>query len=154
VVVGGVAGGLRSWLFQGAAERVMYRLRTGLFATLMAQEVGFYDRVRTGGVLRVLRGWCTGLRVEGCRGQGLPLASLAVCAALFHTPCRPSPPLYTRRAHQTPSPSPATKPSTKTQGELTNRLAEDTRLLKGVATTAVSQALRSLAVTTLGLVMM
>jgi ABC-type multidrug transport system fused ATPase/permease subunit len=48
VVVGGVAGGLRSWLFQSAAERVMYLLRVRLFQSLMQQEVGFYDRVRTG----------------------------------------------------------------------------------------------------------
>lgn len=41
-----------------------------------------------------------------------------------------------------------------TAGELTNRLSEDTRLLKGVATTAVSQALRALVVTALGLAMM
>ena len=48
VVLGGVAGGLRSWLFQSAAERVMYRLRVRLFKSLVNQEVGFYDRVRTG----------------------------------------------------------------------------------------------------------
>ena len=48
VVLGGVAGGLRSWLFQSAAERVMYRLRVRLFQSLVNQEVGFYDRVRTG----------------------------------------------------------------------------------------------------------
>ncbi|GAB4815223.1 hypothetical protein N2152v2_002269 [Parachlorella kessleri] len=86
VVLGGVAGGLRSWLFQSAAERVMYRLRVNLFKSLVNQEVGFYDRVRT--------------------------------------------------------------------GELTNRLSEDTRLMKSVATTSLSMALRALTVTVLGLVMM
>lgn len=39
-------------------------------------------------------------------------------------------------------------------GELTNRLSEDTRLLKSVATTSIAQALRAAAVCTLGLVMM
>jgi hypothetical protein len=43
-----VAGGLRTWLFQRAAERVMWRLRVSLFQSLISQEVGFYDRVRTG----------------------------------------------------------------------------------------------------------
>lgn len=32
----------------------MYRLRVRLFQSLLAQEVGFYDRVRTGG------GWGVG----------------------------------------------------------------------------------------------
>ena len=42
VVLGISAGadGLRSWLFQSAAERVMFRLRTRLFAALLRQEVG------------------------------------------------------------------------------------------------------------------
>lgn len=53
VCVSGVAGGLRSWLFQSAAERVMFRLRSRLFAALLAQEVGFYDRVRTGEAARL-----------------------------------------------------------------------------------------------------
>jgi hypothetical protein len=48
VLVGGAAGGLRQWLFQSAAERVMFRLRCGLFEQLLRQEVGFYDRVRVG----------------------------------------------------------------------------------------------------------
>ena len=39
-------------------------------------------------------------------------------------------------------------------GELTNRLSEDTRLMKCVATTSISMALRAATVTTLGLVMM
>ena len=39
-------------------------------------------------------------------------------------------------------------------GELTNRLSEDTRLMKSVATTSLSMALRALTVTVLGLVMM
>lgn len=39
-------------------------------------------------------------------------------------------------------------------GELTNRLSEDTRLLKSVATTSISNALRSAAICALGLAMM
>lgn len=48
VVVGGVAGGFRTWLFQSAAERVMFKLRVDLFASLLGQEIGFYDEVRIG----------------------------------------------------------------------------------------------------------
>jgi hypothetical protein len=40
VVASGAADGLRSWLFQSAAERVMYHLRVHLFAALLQQEVG------------------------------------------------------------------------------------------------------------------
>lgn len=86
VVISGVAGGVRQWLFQAAAERVMCALRVRLFAALLAQEVGFFDRVRT--------------------------------------------------------------------GELTNRLSEDTRVIKSVATTTISMALRAAAVTAMGLAMM
>lgn len=39
VAVTGAADGLRSWLFQSAAERVMYRLRVRLFGALLQQEV-------------------------------------------------------------------------------------------------------------------
>ena len=37
LAVGGLASGMRAWLFQGAAERVMARLRSRLFSHLMGQ---------------------------------------------------------------------------------------------------------------------
>jgi len=40
LAVGGVASGLRAWLFDSAATRVMARLRMRLFSSLMAQEMG------------------------------------------------------------------------------------------------------------------
>ena len=86
VAAGGVTSGASGWLFASAAERVMFRLRARLFGALLRQEVGFFDRART--------------------------------------------------------------------GELTNRLSEDTRLLKSVATGSISQALRAAAVCALGLAMM
>ena len=43
VVVGGVAGGVRGWLFQSAAERVMYRLRIRLFAALLQQASAIFS---------------------------------------------------------------------------------------------------------------
>ena len=52
--VGGLASGLRAWLFNSAAERVMARLRFRLFSHLMGQEMGFFDRVRTGELMNRL----------------------------------------------------------------------------------------------------
>lgn len=86
LAVGGVASGLREYLFASAAERVMYRLRVQLCRKLVVQEVGFFDL----------------------------------------TPV----------------------------GELSNRLAEDTRAIKDAATTSISMALQSTATTILGLVLM
>eukprot|EP00878_Enallax_costatus_P022154 GHUV01023494.1.p1 GENE.GHUV01023494.1~~GHUV01023494.1.p1 ORF type:complete len:299 (+),score=87.54 GHUV01023494.1:562-1458(+) len=86
IAVGGLASGLRAYLFNAAAERVMCRLRVKLFSKLVLQEVGFFDV----------------------------------------TPI----------------------------GELSNRLAEDTRAMKDAATTSISMALRSFITCVLGAVMM
>ena len=40
LAVGAVASGIRAWLFDSAACRVMARLRIRLFTSLMAQEMG------------------------------------------------------------------------------------------------------------------
>ncbi|MGZ3459098.1 MAG: ABC transporter ATP-binding protein [Archangium sp.] len=44
----GVAMSLRYYLFSTAGERVVTRLRQDLFASLMSQEVGFFDERKTG----------------------------------------------------------------------------------------------------------
>ncbi|MCY1074631.1 ABC transporter ATP-binding protein [Archangium lansingense] len=44
----GVAMALRYYLFTTAGERVVTKLRQDLFASLMAQEVGFFDERKTG----------------------------------------------------------------------------------------------------------
>jgi ABC transporter fused permease/ATP-binding protein len=44
----GVAMALRFYLFSTTGERVVTRLRQQLFASLMAQEVGFFDERKTG----------------------------------------------------------------------------------------------------------
>ena len=49
-LVGAVSSGLRSWLFQSAAEHVMYKLRTRVFSAILAQEMGFFDRVGRSGL--------------------------------------------------------------------------------------------------------
>ncbi|KAK9807462.1 hypothetical protein WJX73_010304 [Symbiochloris irregularis] len=54
LAIGGVASGLRGWLFNSAAERVMNRLRVRLFSHLAMQEIGFFDRVRTGELMNRL----------------------------------------------------------------------------------------------------
>ena len=41
-------------LFNSAAERVMCNLRHRLFSHLMNQEIGFYDRIRTGELMNRL----------------------------------------------------------------------------------------------------
>jgi ATP-binding cassette subfamily B protein len=47
-LVVGVATGLRAWLFTVAGERVVARLRQQLFASLMSQEIAFFDERKTG----------------------------------------------------------------------------------------------------------
>jgi ABC-type multidrug transport system fused ATPase/permease subunit len=46
----GVSGGVRAYLFNGASERVVSRVRTRLFRALLRQDVAFYD-VNTSGSL-------------------------------------------------------------------------------------------------------
>ena len=41
-------------LFNASAERVMWRLRCNLFSHIIVQEVGFFDRVRTGELMNRL----------------------------------------------------------------------------------------------------
>jgi ATP-binding cassette subfamily B protein len=47
-LVEGVAVGLRALLFSVAGERVVTRLRQRLYRSILAQEIGFFDRHRTG----------------------------------------------------------------------------------------------------------
>ncbi|KAK9905752.1 hypothetical protein WJX75_005726 [Coccomyxa subellipsoidea] len=54
LAVGGIATGIRSWLFNASAEKVMWRLRNSLFSHIILQEVGFFDRVRTGELMNRL----------------------------------------------------------------------------------------------------
>ncbi len=46
--VGGVFTAARSYLFTVAGERVVARLRQALYASLISQEIGFFDEHRTG----------------------------------------------------------------------------------------------------------
>jgi hypothetical protein len=41
-------------LFNASAEKVMWRLRNSLFSHIILQEVGFFDRVRTGELMNRL----------------------------------------------------------------------------------------------------
>lgn len=43
LLVGGIASGVRAYMFNAAAERVMCRLRVQLFSKLVMQEVAFFD---------------------------------------------------------------------------------------------------------------
>lgn len=54
LAVGGIAAGLRGWLFESAAERVMWRLRTKLFKKVLSQDMSFFDASRTGELMNRL----------------------------------------------------------------------------------------------------
>lgn len=47
-LLGSIAGGLRSWLFELAGQRVVARLRKQVFAAIIKQDVKFFDINRTG----------------------------------------------------------------------------------------------------------
>jgi ABC-type multidrug transport system fused ATPase/permease subunit len=41
-------GGIRSWLFELAGQRVVARLRTSVFSAIIRQDIKFFDTNRTG----------------------------------------------------------------------------------------------------------
>jgi ABC-type bacteriocin/lantibiotic exporter with double-glycine peptidase domain len=47
-VIGSLAGGLRSWLFELAGQRVVARLRNSVFSSIIRQDIKFFDTNRTG----------------------------------------------------------------------------------------------------------
>jgi len=47
-VIGSAFGALRAWIFTVAGERVVARLRQALYASIVGQEVAFFDERRTG----------------------------------------------------------------------------------------------------------
>lgn len=53
-LVQGIAVALRAYLFTVAGERIVARLRSNLYGNVIAQEVGFFDKTRTGELLNRL----------------------------------------------------------------------------------------------------
>ncbi|PIM97901.1 Peptide exporter, ABC superfamily [Handroanthus impetiginosus] len=51
VIIGSICTAIRAWLFSSASERVVARLRKGLFSHLVHQEIAFFDVTRTGELL-------------------------------------------------------------------------------------------------------
>ncbi len=47
-VVGSIASGFRSWLFERAGARVVARLRKDVFSAILTQDIKFFDSNRTG----------------------------------------------------------------------------------------------------------
>lgn len=47
-LVGSLASGVRSWLFELAGQRVVARLRTNVFKAIIKQDIEFFDTNRTG----------------------------------------------------------------------------------------------------------
>ncbi|XP_056390783.1 ATP-binding cassette sub-family B member 10, mitochondrial isoform X4 [Hyla sarda] len=51
---GAVANGTRVYLMQTSGQRIVRRLRSSLFSSLLRQEVGFFDKTRTGELINRL----------------------------------------------------------------------------------------------------
>lgn len=47
-LIGSFAGGIRSWLFELAGQRVVARLRQDIFKAIIKQDIKFFDTNRTG----------------------------------------------------------------------------------------------------------
>ncbi|MCB9746734.1 MAG: ATP-binding cassette domain-containing protein [Alphaproteobacteria bacterium] len=47
-IIGAIFGSVRAYLFTVAGERVVTQLRKELYGSLVSQEIGFFDEVRTG----------------------------------------------------------------------------------------------------------
>ena len=47
-ILGSVAGGIRSWLFEFSGQRVVARLRQQVFSAIIKQDIKFFDTNRTG----------------------------------------------------------------------------------------------------------
>lgn len=47
-IVGSIAGGIRSWLFEFSGQRVVARLRQQVFSAIIKQDIKFFDTNRTG----------------------------------------------------------------------------------------------------------
>ncbi|WP_233166534.1 ABC transporter ATP-binding protein [Archangium sp. Cb G35] len=85
----GVAMALRFYLFTTAGERVVTQLRQDLFASLMSQEVGFFDERRTGELTNRLASDTTVLQnavsVNISMGLRNAAQALGCIALLFYT---------------------------------------------------------------------
>ncbi|XP_075034876.1 ATP-binding cassette sub-family B member 10, mitochondrial [Mixophyes fleayi] len=51
---GAVANGIRVYLMQTSGQRIVQRLRSSLFSSVLRQEVGFFDKTRTGELINRL----------------------------------------------------------------------------------------------------
>jgi ABC transporter fused permease/ATP-binding protein len=85
----GLAMALRFYLFSTAGERVVAKLRQDLFASLMSQEVGFFDERKTGELTNRLASDTTVLQntvsVNISMGLRNTAQALGGIALLFHT---------------------------------------------------------------------
>jgi ABC-type multidrug transport system fused ATPase/permease subunit len=66
LLVGSVFTFVRGTLFNLAGERLVARVRTQLFASLVQQDVGFFDQAKTGELMNRLSADTTGLCVCVC----------------------------------------------------------------------------------------
>ncbi|WIA37120.1 hypothetical protein OEZ86_014084 [Tetradesmus obliquus] len=76
---GGLASGLRAYLFNSAAERVMCRLRVRLFTQLVQQEVAFFDVTPVGELSNRLSEDTRALKDAATTSISMMLRSLLTC---------------------------------------------------------------------------
>ena len=77
--VGGLAGGIRSYLFGSAAERVMCRLRSRLFSRLVIQEVAFFDTAPVGELSNRLSEDSRAIKDAATTSISMALRALVTC---------------------------------------------------------------------------
>ncbi|WIA16896.1 hypothetical protein OEZ85_013823 [Tetradesmus obliquus] len=76
---GGLASGLRAYLFNSAAERVMCRLRVRLFTQLVQQEVAFFDVTPVGELSNRLSEDTRAMKDAATTSISMMLRSLLTC---------------------------------------------------------------------------
>uniref|UniRef100_A0A383WDV3 Uncharacterized protein n=1 Tax=Tetradesmus obliquus TaxID=3088 RepID=A0A383WDV3_TETOB len=76
---GGLASGLRAYLFDSAAERVMCRLRVRLFTQLVQQEVAFFDVTPVGELSNRLSEDTRAMKDAATTSISMMLRSLLTC---------------------------------------------------------------------------
>jgi ABC-type multidrug transport system fused ATPase/permease subunit len=79
LAVGGFAGGIRSYLFSAASERVMCRLRSNLFSRLVIQEVAFFDTAPVGELSNRLSEDTRAIKEAATTSISMALRSLVTC---------------------------------------------------------------------------
>eukprot|EP00775_Hariotina_reticulata_P009936 gene9936-10091_t len=79
MAVGGLASGLRAYMFNSAAERVMCRLRVKLFSKLVLQDVAFFDVTTVGELSNRLSEDTRAIKDAATTSISMALRSIITC---------------------------------------------------------------------------